>query len=775
MTALQADRQFFSDIADCYKQKLGPTALLAVEIHQCGLLELAVFRREYSIVEYLLTTEDFDKTLSRECYTQIFCSSSCSTDSKELCHNVLNLAAKIDEASFLAVCVPHCKTHESLHEYNAPPQHKEPLQAWDKQYKLTHGKSAGNTILHKMVRTSRFHKLEERCFANPSLVNQKNNKKEIPLHVAVKDAKLKYETWRTLIDAGSDIETVDDTNQTPLCYLLEQHSSSKNLKWYVWHLLAKNINNPKKLTQLYFELDSTWRSALFRNFIEISMIPLYYFGFGVSSNGLLVSGVNSNRLLISAVYILKFYEYRIKHKKTGKHFREIVDTSHVRTVLVFKDMWLIFMLLDINGCKRFDSYPLLVALHFYLVNVVKILKNMKYKFVKDFSTKKEILYAQLIRLFFMLDYHYASEIIPTREVKFQEEIHRKLSGIIERFCGDDLKYRPFLNIMIKHCKAFESNRNLEHISILEQLVILRNMITHRVKYLYRDPEEHFTPKVFIFSLEMLIKIGVMSNNISILPELCKLYYCNSLRYTDSIKYKLGNTYFSVIDLAIQEGNYEVLNYLLRINCICTNLPNAEYLINVLFTKDDSSLNSYFSLLSHSQLISPSLLHNWGNTFFRSVGIPPNCINFLEKLKVDINAVDQCGNTPLHLALKHGKANILHTAGFLDRLIAFIEAGSNVNAANSVGETPLSLSLNINDSMTYPCFMLLLKNGANPLQKTPNGTTLFDTFLTKTNSHTDLECVRKFIDDKKEKNLQKVLDHIDRKLKLLSVNATNNYL
>ena len=72
------------------------------------------------------------------------------------------------------------------------------------------------------------------------------------------------------------------------------------------------------------------------------------------------------------------------------------------------------------------------------------------------------------------------------------------------------------------------------------------------------------------------------------------------------------------------------------------------------------------------------------------------------MEVDVNAVNNNGNTPLHFAARH---NLNEAVTFL-----LLRIGAEVNAINGNRETPLHLAArkNKNEAVTF----LLLDNGAD---------------------------------------------------------------
>lgn len=90
--------------------------------------------------------------------------------------------------------------------------------------------------------------------------------------------------------------------------------------------------------------------------------------------------------------------------------------------------------------------------------------------------------------------------------------------------------------------------------------------------------------------------------------------------------------------------------------------------------------------------------------------------FLEK-GTDVNAKDDQGMTPLHLAAQGGHAKVMEL---------LISKGANVNARNSKAQTPLHLTIRDKKIQTAEeLIVLLLSKGVDLNVKDSSGSTVFD--------------------------------------------------
>jgi ankyrin repeat protein len=91
----------------------------------------------------------------------------------------------------------------------------------------------------------------------------------------------------------------------------------------------------------------------------------------------------------------------------------------------------------------------------------------------------------------------------------------------------------------------------------------------------------------------------------------------------------------------------------------------------------------------------------------------NAVSVLLNAGAPINTTDASGQTALHIAVGHGRADL---AEFL------ISQGADINKADKNGETPLILASNLDHS---ECVSLLLKAGAKVAAKNKNSRTAID--------------------------------------------------
>lgn len=94
------------------------------------------------------------------------------------------------------------------------------------------------------------------------------------------------------------------------------------------------------------------------------------------------------------------------------------------------------------------------------------------------------------------------------------------------------------------------------------------------------------------------------------------------------------------------------------------------------------------------------------------------VQYLLALKADVYAKDRNKYTALHFAVQTGNGKVIKS---------LIEAGSNVNATDKFGNSPL---MRCNSNVPFSVIEMLLKSGANPFQKNDYGISASDIFATR---------------------------------------------
>ena len=68
--------------------------------------------------------------------------------------------------------------------------------------------------------------------------------------------------------------------------------------------------------------------------------------------------------------------------------------------------------------------------------------------------------------------------------------------------------------------------------------------------------------------------------------------------------------------------------------------------------------------------------------------------FVQTYGIDVNLADKDGQSPLHVAVMNGRADVIST---------LLELRANVNAVNGLGETPLHIAVGGDDTGAVSVF------------------------------------------------------------------------
>ncbi|MEP1079581.1 ankyrin repeat domain-containing protein [Leptolyngbya sp. PL-A3] len=103
------------------------------------------------------------------------------------------------------------------------------------------------------------------------------------------------------------------------------------------------------------------------------------------------------------------------------------------------------------------------------------------------------------------------------------------------------------------------------------------------------------------------------------------------------------------------------------------------------------------------------------------------INQLVDAGVDVNAQDEAGNTPLHVAVSYGQGEVSSDGGNPVALWVLLKRDANLNIVNRSGKTPLILAADVGflGADIVECIQVLVESGAEQHHRDTAGRTALD--------------------------------------------------